>query len=275
MIQKLISRLPPRLQAFAQLLQIATNRHISAHAAGICFFMLLALFPAAILSCSILRVTGLSHTDLLNAIRLFLPAALLPLAAQLLQAFFAVRSIGTLSATALLAIWSASRGIYGIMLGLNAICSLQEKRTYLRRRLICAGYLLVVILLLPVSLVAHMIGNALLLSTGLLFALLQHLASVLILSLIFSTIYRAFPDARLRFRACLIGGIFAALGWQLFSALFSLYAHSANSYSIFYGSLQYCALGLLWLYFCMMILLFGGLLAGRIHLRLSRPHLDS
>ena len=50
----------------------------------------------------------------------------------------------------------------------------------------------------------------------------------------------------------------AALGWQGFSQLFSVYVDHLTGYSNIYGSVYALALGMLWLYFCMMIVLFGG-----------------
>ena len=189
-----------------------------------------------------------------------------------IEGFFAARSIAALSATALAAIWSASRGIYGIMLGLNAVCAFQDHRGFVRRRLICLAYLLLMILGLPAVLAVHMMGYTILLHTGILFPLLRSLAAFCVLALFFTGIYFAFPAKKLSLCACLLSGCFSSLLWAAFTAAFSLYASGANAYSTFYGSLRFIALGLLWLYFCMMILLFGGALCAELHRRLSEPH---
>jgi membrane protein len=52
----------------------------------------------------------------------------------------------------------------------------------------------------------------------------------------------------------------AAVGWQGFSKLFSVYVAHFQDYANIYGSVYAMALGMLWLYFCMSILLFGGVL---------------
>lgn len=272
MLRKLFFCLPAPFRLCIQLFYDASKQHISAHAAGICFFLLLALFPMAILTCTVLRAVGLTAADLLCALRPLLPSALYPLIKQLTEGFFAARSVGALSMAALLALWSASRGIYGIMRALNAVCRFEDRRGFLRRRLICLFYLILTLLALPAALLAHMMGYTLLLRAGRLFPLLQHLGTFLVLVLIHTGIYYAFPARKLRLRSCLIGSTFSALLWQLFTAVFSLYAQGAQSYSTFYGSLRFCALGLLWLYFCTMILLFGGCLSAEIHHRLKKPN---
>lgn len=255
MLQHPFLHFPQPIRKCITMLQMAAARHISAYAACACFFLVLALFPAMILSCSVLQYVGLHETDLLNAVSPFFPAALLPLAEQLLQVLFSINSVSKLSLTALLTIWSASRGVYSIMLGLNAVCALTDHRSYLRRRLICAAYLLLAIFALPISLSVQLFTSA----------HLQHITPLFTLGLIFSALYRAFPDTRLRMPSCLAAGFFAAAGWQLFSFGYSWYAQRATRYSAFYGSFAYSALGLLWLYFCMMILLFGGFLANEFH----------
>ncbi|MBS5724524.1 MAG: YihY/virulence factor BrkB family protein, partial [Clostridiales bacterium] len=53
------------------------------------------------------------------------------------------------------------------------------------------------------------------------------------------------------------GAIFAALGWVLFSYFYSLYIQYFPSASYLYGSLAAIVFLMLWLYICMMILIYG------------------
>ena len=73
-----------------------------------------------------------------------------------------VKSPGTmLSLTALLALWSASRGMMGIERGLNRIYGFTPRRNYLFRRLVCTGYTLIFIIVCVVSLTLLVFGNSL------------------------------------------------------------------------------------------------------------------
>ena len=56
------------------------------------------------------------------------------------------------------------------------------------------------------------------------------------------------------------GAAGASLGWLVFSSLFSVYVQHFGSYSVFYGSLAGIAMAMLWLYVCMSILFYGGVL---------------
>ena len=79
--------------------------------------------------------------------------------------------------------------------------------------------------------------------------------------LIFDLIYLALPNRRNRFGGSLPGAALAAVGWQLFSRGFSLYVETMlGRYTNIYGSIYTAAIGLLWIYCCMCILLFGGFL---------------
>jgi membrane protein len=56
------------------------------------------------------------------------------------------------------------------------------------------------------------------------------------------------------------GALLAAIGWLVFSHLFSLYVEYFPGKADLYGSVYAAALCMLWLYFCIRILLYGGLL---------------
>ena len=52
----------------------------------------------------------------------------------------------------------------------------------------------------------------------------------------------------------------ACLGWQLLTRLFSFYVAHFSRYASIYGSVYAVALAMLWLYFCLSILFYGGAL---------------
>ena len=54
------------------------------------------------------------------------------------------------------------------------------------------------------------------------------------------------------------GAVFTAFGWTLASFVFSVYMDIFRGFSNMYGSLTTIVLIMLWLYFCMYILLLGG-----------------
>jgi membrane protein len=52
----------------------------------------------------------------------------------------------------------------------------------------------------------------------------------------------------------------ASSGWLIFSHLFSIYVENFSNYATVYGSVYAMAVSMLWLYFCISIVFYGGLL---------------
>ena len=242
------------------------DMQIPVYAANACYFLAISIFPALLLLLASLRYTPLSATDLIRLLEGILPGALMGAAESLIVSTYYNSSAGLLSISALAALWSASRGIHGLLTGLNRIYGVHEDRTWLYTRLISVGYTFVFLLLVIVTLVFQVFGEALadrLWVGHFLVELIDWRSTWLVTTqiLIFDLIYMVLPNRHNRFLWSLPGAVLAALGWQLFSRVFSIYVeHMLSRYSNIYGSVYTVALGLLWVYCCMCILLFGGLL---------------
>ena len=81
-----------------------------------------------------------------------------------------------------------------------------------------------------------------------------------LLTAFFSLVYAVLPNHRTKPRRLLPGAFAAAVGWQVFSAVFSYYVNRFGNWSLYYGSLSAIALTMLWLYVCMIILFLGAVL---------------
>ena len=139
---------------------------IPLHGANTSYFMVLSAFPSLVLLLGLLRHTALEPGDLMELCRMFLPEALHALAWQLIAETDAAGSRFTLSVSALTAAWSAGRGMYGIVRGLNAVAGQREERSWLGVRLVSAGYTLLFILVLLMTLTFHVFGGRVLTLLG-------------------------------------------------------------------------------------------------------------
>ena len=83
---------------------------------------------------------------------------------------------------------------------------------------------------------------------------------LLLQTVLFTTMYAVLPNRRNRFSESFPGAVMAALGWLTFSDLFSLYVEYFPRYSNLFGSVYALALSMLWLYFCIGIVFYGGAL---------------
>ena len=79
------------------------------------------------------------------------------------------------------------------------------------------------------------------------------------LVLVFCLFYTVLPIRRLRFAQNVPGAVLAALGWMVYSVLFSYYVENFSNYANIYGSLTAVVITMLWMYFCMNLIFYGGL----------------
>jgi membrane protein len=86
---------------------------------------------------------------------------------------------------------------------------------------------------------------------------LRMITALLVLVVFFVLLYGIFPGRRFRTVSQIPGALFATGGWLVFSYAYSYYINHFSNFSYMYGSLTAIILLLLWLYFCMMILLLG------------------
>ena len=236
------------------------------YAANASFFMVLAVFPGLLLLLGLLRYTPLEVERLGELLAGFLPEALAEGAEELILLTYDNTSGITLGLSVVTTLWSAGRGIYGIITGLNAVYEVEESRGYLQIRMLSVVYTFLFLLVLIVTLGLHVFGTRLLIFlqnsfggmpsvVGLRFVLLLMLQSG-----IFTGLYMMLPNGKNRFGDSLPGALLASSGWLVFSDLYSVYVERFAHLSNVYGSVYAVALSLLWLYFCMAILLYGGAL---------------
>jgi len=87
---------------------------------------------------------------------------------------------------------------------------------------------------------------------------LRTIVILLVLLLLFVTMYLFIPNRKSSFLCELPGAFISSAGWMLFSFGFSYYIDNMKSFTNTYGSLTAAVLLMLWIYFCMYILFFGG-----------------
>lgn len=80
----------------------------------------------------------------------------------------------------------------------------------------------------------------------------------------FSLLFWIIPHRRVRLRHCLIGGLVAALLFEMLKWGFSFYLTRAETYRIIYGTLATIPIFLLWLYLSWSVILFGAEVAAAI-----------
>lgn len=250
------------------ILEFLAPMRISVHSAYTAFFLILSVFPASMILVGVLGYTSLEVEDVLSLVAQVVPEPLLPLARRLLSGAYDATSAPLLSISAVTAIWSASRGILGLKEGLNAVYGVKERRSYLVTRGISMFYTVLFVAMLVLSLVLNVFGTTILdylhMTTNPVFLFLMDVIDfrffllLLLQTALFTAMYAALPDRRVGLWESFPGAVVASLGWLIFSNLFSLYVEHYPRYANIFGSLYAAALTMLWLYFCIMIVFYGG-----------------
>ena len=243
-----------------RLMERLGRMNIPKNAADASYFLVLALFPALVLALGILRYTTLDAQDLMDWLEGFLPRALQDPVEQLVIQAYAYSGVGMVGLSAATALWSASKGVYGVLRGLNEICGVEEDRGWFYTRGISVVYTFAFLLVLVLSLALSVFGEQLL---TLIPAGVMDMSGVFLLLMqtgLFTAMFMFLPNRNNSFRDSLPGAVAASLGWQVFSALFSLYVEHFAGYANIYGSVYAVALGMLWLYCCLNILFCGAAL---------------
>lgn len=245
-----------------------SEKNISAYAASTAFFIFLSLVPMLMVICTMIPYTPLTEESLVRAITEVTPRQIDSMVTSLVHDVYQ-RASTILPLAALLMIWTAAKGLMALMGGLNAINDVQERRNYFVVRFVAAVYTVVMLIATVISLVIMALGSRLVdvvLSRvpqlQFLFSLIVNLRFIfswIILTLLFAAVYTYVPSRKLRFREQIPGASFTAVVWSIFSWGFSIYLNLSGSFSI-YGSLSLIIIAMIWMYFCMYIILVGAYL---------------
>lgn len=246
------------------------NLNVAAHAAGACYFLTLAVFPTMVLLLGMIRYTFFGVNELMEILDGVVPYALLPYIQRLARNTYENSSTALISGSAVVALWSASRGVYGLQRGLNAMYGAEETRSFLRVRLSSMFYTFLLLIVLLLTLVLHVFGTTILSylpevrNPILIFLLeiidLRFFLLLFLQTLLFSLMYYKLPNRKNRFFSGIPGALLASSGWLIYSDLFSLYVEYFPNYPNIFGSVYAVALAMLWLYCCISIVFYGGAL---------------
>lgn len=247
-------------------LEAMRDDHVGAYAAQTAYFIMLSFFPFIILLVTLIRYTSITPADVYSAAQMFFPDSMDTFILALINEVYSKTAV-TVSVSAVVAAWSAGKGFLSLMRGMNTIYNVEERRNYVILRLRSALYTVVFVVAIILSLVVLVFGNAIheaaveylpivAVVTGVVIRL-KGVVGVAFLMAVFMVMYRFVPNRRARILSQAPGALFSALCWYLFSIFFSLYVEYSPGLSNMYGSLTTIVLVMLWLYFCMYIILLG------------------
>ncbi len=178
------------------------------------------------------------------------------------------QSLGISAAVALvLALWSASRGMSGLITALNIAYEQKETRGFFKLNLIAIGLTISMIIgglaiialmgVLPVAVTFIGMGQA----AKWIILVLEWPLLFIVVTVGLAVLYRFAPNRDAPKWSWVSPGAFAAtLLWVIGSALFTVYVAHFNSYDKTYGSLGGVIVMLTWLYLSSLVALLGAVI---------------
>lgn len=240
--------------------------HVSAYAAQAAYFLIMSFIPFVLFLTAIVQYTPLTYREVRQAIMSVVPENLQGFVLNIVAEVFS-KSAAVLPLSALVALWSSGKGMQALINGLNTIYHVKETRNWLVNRIYSMFYMFLFVLALIASLLLLVMGNRIhVLISGYVPFLGNVIGRILgaktflvfmMLFFVFLVLYRYLPNRRASLKSQVPGAFLTAVAWSVFSYLFSLYFTFFPDFSIMYGSLSTLILVMVWLYFCMNLLLYG------------------
>ncbi len=242
--------------------------HVGAFAAQAAYFILLSFIPFLMLLLTLVQYTPVTQ-DVVTGVLLRIVPGTGDFRKFLLNIIREVygKSTAVVPISAIFTLWSAGKGVQALTNGVNAIYHIDETRNYLVMRIRSAFYTLLFIFAVIGSLLLLVFGNTIQKMLTKYIPVLSRVTayiigmrtgiSMLILMVIFLMVYKFLPNRKASIRSQIPGAVVSAVAWSLFSLCFSVYLDVYDGMSNMYGSLTTIILILLWLYFCMLIMLIG------------------
>lgn len=268
-------------QKLVRLTGVFFSYPVSACAAQTAFFLIISSFPLAMLLITLIGyIPGLEEQMLQSGLSRIMPELVDDFVNTIFSEIYAGRNLTLISVAAVSTLLAASKGFISLIRGMNLVYGIKEQRNYFVVRgmaVLCTVSLIfaIVVTLIVMVFGAH-IGNLVIYYFPSLakatFALVSFRAILvfLLLTVLFLTLYLAAPNRRSTLRNELPGAMLSALGWILFSLLYSFYLDRVNTYV--YGSLTAIVFIMLWLYACIYILFIGAEI--NCYLRLKRNEIS-
>jgi membrane protein len=226
-------------------------------AAGVAFYVLLALFPAIIAGVSIYGLVADPQTvrDQINQLAQSLSPETAKLIGQQIQQVTssAGGALGLATVIGILtALWSASSGMKALITGVNLAYDETEGRKFVKLR----GLALVLTLGAMVVLAA---------------AILRFVLLAVLLMASLAALYRYAPDRdKPKWSWSSPGSVVATVLWVLASVGFSIYVNAFGNYNKTYGALAGIIILMFWLYLTAFVVLVGAELNAEMELQTAK-----
>ena len=158
-------------------------------------------------------------------------------------------------------LWSASKGIWSVNKGMEAILDHKINHNYIMKRLSAITQFIILNTSFIIVLLTSIWGRHLILFVeNTVFPIpikYDLIFSVILLIVLFSLYYYMHSHTRIQFRFCVVGAVLASVGWVIISNICSFFANILFEQNDHDNFISLLTLSVVWLRICIIILLYG------------------
>ena len=240
--------------------------HVGAYATQAAYFLILSFIPCILFLTTLVRYTPITYNMVRDAIVAFVPENIQSFVLGIVVDVYK-RSTAIVPISALVALWSAGKGMQSLINGLNTIYHVKETRNWLITRIYAVFYTFSLVVALIICLLMLVLGNRIQELAAMYVPFVgKVLARILgartelvfaVLFLVFLLLYKVLPNRKATLKSQVPGALIIAVAWSIFSYGFSFYFEIFPGFSNMYGNLTTIIMVMIWLYFCMNLFLYG------------------
>ncbi len=242
--------------------------NISIFASQATFFLLLSFFPFLTFLLTLLQYLPIDfNAEFFKGIMQTVPVEVNSLLGGVIEEIEAKANGAVLSVSVILFLWSASKGMLALKMGLDQVEGDKGSKNYFVTRLTCTLYTFLLVVVIVSTMVLMVFGNSIakfvekslpdFIDATRFILSMRFLFSGILLMLFFLMLYSLLPYTKKNFFSCLPGAVICTAGWLGFSFIFGIYVSNFSNFSYMYGSLAAIVICMLWLKVLMTIFFFG------------------
>ena len=240
---------------------------ISLLSANLSYYFILSLFPMLIVALALTPYFKIDQQFLLEKIQNFAPGDLGNYLFDMISEVLNNKNNTIITVGIVFTLWSASSGIYGIIIAFNNAFRVRDGRIWIVTKLISVvitalflvGMFVVLALVVFGKQLTYLLFHKFNLDEGFynLWSVLNYSFPILFTFIVFVFLYIMGPNLKLKAISILPGSIFATVSWTLISRLFGYYIDHFSSYIKTYGTIGAFMAFIIWLYITGYILIIG------------------
>ncbi len=198
---------------------------VGTYASGAAFFLFLSLIPMVLIVSGILPHDVMNQKEVVNISQAVVPEKIYQFLLGIVDSYHG-NNLTLLSVSAVVVVWSASKGVLALIRGLNHIYEVGETRGYLLLRLKASFYTIFLLLAILLSAGALIFGNTLagwlIPDNGLaahlwrVFGGIRHIFVAGMISVVFCTMYSLLPNNHMAWREHYPGAVVTSVFFWIF-----------------------------------------------------------